>query len=95
MQFLVLAYDGRDEGAMERRSKARPAHIENVKKQKELGHFLHGGAILDDKGEMVGSVVFMDFPSREALDAWIKADPYFTGGVWVDIDVKPLRLVNL
>jgi len=95
MQFLFLAYDGRDEGAMERRSKGRPAHLENVKKLKEQGHFLHGGAILDDQGGMIGSVIFMDFPSRETLDAWLKADPYMTGGVWVETDVKPLRLVSL
>jgi len=95
MQFLFIGYDGRDEGAMERRSKARPAHLENVKKLKDQGHFLQGGAILDDEGGMIGSVIFMDFPSREALEGWLKADPYVTDGVWVETDVKPLRLVSL
>jgi len=95
MQFLVTAYDGRDEGAAERRAKARPAHLENVKRMKELGRFLHGGAILDDAGGMIGSVIFMDFPSRQDLEEWLRADPYVTGGVWREIDVKPLRLVSL
>lgn len=95
MQFLITALDGRDEGAAARRGKARPAHLENVKKLKEQGHFLQGGAILDEEGGMAGSVIFMEFPSRDDLDRCLAADPYVTGGVWVDIDIKPIRLVNL
>ncbi len=95
MQFLIIARDGRDEGAAARRAKARPAHLENVKKLKEQGHFLQGGAILNEKDEMAGSVIFMEFPSRSDLDRSLAADPYTTGGVWVDVEVVPIRLVTL
>jgi uncharacterized protein YciI len=37
--------------------------------------------------------LYVDFASREALDQWLKNDPYVIGGVWVDIEVKPIRLV--
>jgi uncharacterized protein len=40
---------------------------------------------------MVGSVLLVDFPDRAALDAWIQADPYVTGGVWAEIEVAPFR----
>lgn len=95
MQYLVTAYDGTDSEAQDRRFNVRDPHLENVKKMKKTGTFIQGGAILDDSDRMIGSVLFVEFDSREALDEWLKTDPYVTGGVWVDIDVKPVRLVSL
>lgn len=93
MEFLVVAYDGKDAGAKDRRLNARPAHLEGVQKLRSNGSFINGGAILDENGEMIGSTLYVDFASREALDQWLKNDPYVIGGVWVDIEVKPIRLV--
>lgn len=59
---------------------------------KQAGIFINGGAILDDKGEMIGSTLYVAFASKEDLDRWLKSDPYVTEGVWVDIGVKPIRL---
>ncbi|MGE0822985.1 MAG: YciI family protein [Candidatus Binatia bacterium] len=92
MEFLVIAYDGKDPQAKERRLNARPAHLENVQRMKQEGSFINGGAILDDQGEMIGSTLYVDFPSRDALNYWLATDPYVTGGVWVDVKVKPIRL---
>jgi uncharacterized protein YciI len=93
MEFLVVAYDGTDAGAKERRLKARSAHLDGVGCLKEKGHFINGGAILDPNGEMIGSTLYMEFPSRQEMDEWLKNDPYTTGGVWVDVKVEPIRLV--
>jgi uncharacterized protein YciI len=40
---------------------------------------------------MIGSVVPADFPSREEFDAWLAGDPYVTGGVWQEVDVRSYR----
>ena len=92
MEFLIIAYDGKDSEAKQRRLNARPAHLEGVQAMKQNGSFINGGAILDDNGEMIGSTLYVDFPSREELDHWLRNDPYVTGRVWVDIEVKPIRL---
>jgi hypothetical protein len=92
MEFLVIAYDGKDAGAKERRLRARPAHLENVRKMQQAGSFINGGAILDDNGEMIGSTLYVEFASRAELAQWLNTDPYVTGGVWVEIEVKPIRL---
>ena len=44
MQFLITAYDGKDEDAQARRSAARPAHIEGAKDLLAGGQVLIGGA---------------------------------------------------
>lgn len=93
MEFLVIAYDGKDAGAKARRLNARPAHLDGIQVLRANGSFINGGAILDERGEMIGSTLYVDFPSREACDQWLKNDPYVTGGVWVDVEVKPIRLV--
>ena len=41
---------------------------------------------------MIGSTIYVEFESREALDEWIDQDPYVKGNVWQDITVVPIRL---
>ena len=92
MQFIVIAYDGTDEEALSRRLAVREEHIKLGDKMVAKDHMLHGGAILDDEGNMIGSVLVCDFPSRKELDAWLKIEPYVTGNVWQNIEVKPYRI---
>lgn len=91
MQFLVIARDGTDEGALDRRLQARPTHLEGIAPLVESGQVLVGGAILSASGDMVGSMVLADFPDRKDLDAWLENDPYVTQGVWREIEVTPFR----
>jgi uncharacterized protein YciI len=91
MQFLITAYDGKDENAQARRSAARPAHIEGAKDLLANRQVLIGGAILNDADEMIGSSLVVEFENREALDQWLNNDPYVTENVWQDITVQPFR----
>lgn len=94
-QWLVLAHDGTDPEAPARRQRARDAHLAFVRPMVERGEVIAGGALLDEAGSMVGSAVLVEFPDRAALDAWLAADPYVTGGVWQRIEVEPFRLAVL
>ena len=91
MEFAVIAYDGDDEKAMERRMAVREAHMKLVEGLRAKGTLIHGGAILDDDNQMIGSIVICDFENREALDVWLQSDPYVTGDVWQDIQVMPFK----
>ena len=94
-QFVIIAYDGTDADALQRRLAVREKHLETVRKLKADGRFIEGGAILDEQGKMIGSVVFVTFPSRAELDTWLNNDPYVTGKVWQKIEIKPFRCVIL
>ena len=71
MQFLIIAYDGTDEGALERRMAAREAHLVGARAMKADGSMIVGGAILDDDGRMVGSSCIVEFPDRAAVERLI------------------------
>lgn len=89
MEFLVIAYDGTDQGAMERRLVAREAHLKTFRDLCGKGVFLYGAAILSEEGRMVGSMIVCDFASREELDqGWLRHEPYVVGNVWKTIDVR-------
>ena len=94
MQFAIIAYDGTDSEAFARRQNIRPKHIEGLKKGIAAGEHLFGGAILDDDGNMIGSIMIVDYPSKEAMESeWLNSEAYVTGGVWKDITIKPFRTV--
>ena len=92
MQWLIIARDGSDDGAPERRLTARPAHLENAAKLQAKGHLLLGGALIDDDGKMIGTAAVAQFATRAGLDAWLATDPYVTGDVWREIEVHPYRV---
>jgi uncharacterized protein YciI len=89
---MIVAYDGTDEGALNRRLAVRDSHIAGAIELKNKGNLIAGGAILDDAGRMIGSTTYVDFESRAELDAWLERDPYVTGDVWRDITITPIRL---
>ncbi len=95
MQFLLTAYDGTDAGAIDRRMNVRGEHLDKIAILKRKGEFLCGGAILDDEGKMIGSMIVYEFPDREALDLMLKNEPYLTGRVWEKVEIKPFRLAKI
>jgi uncharacterized protein YciI len=91
MQFILLAYDGTDPGAPDRRLKVRPGHLDKIKELKISGEFIFGGAILNDEGKMIGSMIVYECPDRATLDEKLKNEPYITEGVWKKIEIRPFR----
>jgi uncharacterized protein YciI len=95
MQFLLIAYDGTDPGALQRRLKVREEHFKKISQLKKAGEFISGGAILDETGEMTGSMIVYEFPDRAVLDERLKEEPYITEGVWRKIEIRPFRLAKI
>ena len=94
-QYLIHAYDGTDETALDRRMAARPMHLAGAKKLKDTGNFVIGGAILSDEGKMIGSVMILDFETQAEFEEWYQTEPYITNGVWQNIEVKPFRVATV
>lgn len=95
MQFLLVAYDGTDDEALNRRLKVREDHLQKIGVLKKKGEFKCGGAILDDDGKMIGSMIVYEYPDRQSLDASLQNEPYFTEGIWKKIEIRPFRTAKL
>ena len=95
MQFLLIAYDGTDKDAQKRRADSRPGHLEKINTLKKSGEFLFGGAILDESGAMIGSMIVYEVPDRKTLDEKLRNEPYITDGVWQKVEIKPFRLAKI
>jgi uncharacterized protein YciI len=94
-QYIVTAYDYTDEGALERRMGVRPHHLDGAKELNASGNYVVGGAILNDEGKMIGSVMIVQFENEEELQAWQQREPYITQKIWETVDVKPFRVANV
>ena len=89
MQFIIKAYDGK--GMLDRRMEVRPRHLEGIERIRE--HVICAGGLLDDEGKMKGSVLIMDFDSREQLDGYLAQEPYVLEHVWDRIEVEQMNVV--
>jgi uncharacterized protein len=95
MQFIITAYDGTDEKALERRLQAREEHLKGVERRCKEGEHLYAAAILDEDEKMIGSMMMVEYPSRKELDQYLKEEPYVTGKVWEKIEVQHCKVPSL
>ncbi len=94
-QFLILANDYTDEGAMQRRLQVRNEHLERMRLEKAKGRFIIGGAKLDNNGKMIGSMLVAELPDEDAVHLWLKDDPYVKGSVWEHIEIVPFKVARV
>ena len=95
MQFIVIAYDGTDEKALERRMAVRENHLKYAQEMFDAGKWLYATAILDDNDKMIGSMIVCDYPSKEDLNEhWLKNEVYVTGDVWRTINIHRARVAK-
>jgi uncharacterized protein len=95
MQFVLMAWDGEDAAALERRLRVRETHLVRAKQAAQAGHLIEGGAILNDAGQMIGSVSMLEFDSYAEAKAWVESDVYVSAGVWQRWELRPFRLAKL
>nr|WP_106783252.1 YciI family protein [Lysinibacillus timonensis] len=95
MQFLINAFDGTDDKAIERRLAAREEHLKSVEQRAAAGEHLYATAILNDDGKMIGSMMVVEYPSKKELDNWLKVEPYILGNVWEQVQIHPCSVPSI
>ncbi|OGK13707.1 hypothetical protein A3A93_01110 [Candidatus Roizmanbacteria bacterium RIFCSPLOWO2_01_FULL_38_12] len=91
MQFILLAHDHKD-GGLQRRLNVRDEHVKMDDEMRAAGNYHMGVALLDDEGNMKGSVMILEYPSRKDLDEWLKKEPYMLNNVWEKVEVIPCKI---
>ena len=54
-----------------------------------------GNWVLDGDGKPAGSVLVVDFDSRDRLEEYLASEPYIREKVWQDVTVEPMNVVIL
>lgn len=94
-QYLITAYDYTDDGAFKRRMDVRPHHLDGARELKANGNYVIGGAMLNDEGKMLGSIMILQFEDEEQLEAWKQSELYITQKIWESYDIKPFKVAEL
>ena len=79
MIFAILLMDR--PGTADLRIQVRPEHRAYLAKLSDRMAFA-GPLTSEDGKTTVGSLLAMDFPSRAAVDAWLKDEPFTKAGVY-------------
>jgi hypothetical protein len=85
--FVIIGHDGPD--GQERRKLHRQAHLDRMEVLDKAGKVLLAGPFTDH----AGSLIVLDMPSLEATEAFLKADPYVTQGVFARYEIHPFMQV--
>ena len=93
MWYAIISEDV--DNSLEKRKRARPAHLERLHQLKDAGRLLTAGPhpAIDnpepsDAG-FTGSLIIAEFDSLESAQNWADNDPYIEAGVYARVVVKP------
>ncbi|MBJ30896.1 MAG: hypothetical protein CL466_05680 [Acidimicrobiaceae bacterium] len=87
MHFVIHALDRPDAGDL--RSRTRPDHLAYLEGFK----LTFGGPMLDDQGEMCGSLIVLDVEDRAAAEAFAAGDPYAKASLFSQVTITRWRPV--
>lgn len=97
MWYAIISEDVED--SLERRAKARAAHLARLTALVDEGRLLvagpHPAIDAADPGPagFSGSLVIAEFLSLEDARSWADADPFVAAGVYATVTVKPFKRV--
>ena len=94
-QYLITAYDYKDENALERRLSTRQLHLDGAQELKKSGNFIKGGALLNELDQMIGSILILQFESLSDLENWQDNEPYLTHQVWESITIQAFKVADI
>jgi hypothetical protein len=82
MFYALICHD--KPGALPVRKASRDAHLAYID---QTGVVTQAGPLLDDAGEMCGSLVVIDVADRAAAQAWAHGDPYAVAGLFASVEI--------
>jgi uncharacterized protein YciI len=95
MAYAVLAFDGTDAEAADRRAAALEGHVAFITAEAEAGRLALGLPLRDEDGRTLGSLMFLDVPDRAGVDRYLAGEPFAARGVWREVQVLDFRIAPL
>jgi hypothetical protein len=89
MLFAVIRHD--KPNSAELRLSERPRHLDYL--ETVLDKIMYGGALLNDEGKQIGSILIIDVADKTAADAFAITDPYVDAGLFASTSIHQFRPV--
>lgn len=88
---MLVALTARDKpGALPVRMENRPLHVEYLKASEAVRM---AGPLLNDAGEMCGSLIILEVADMAEAGAWAAGDPYAKAGLFESVSLDPWNKV--
>lgn len=88
---MLIALIARDKpGALQTRMDTRDAHVAYLK---DTGVVSQAGPLLNEAGEMIGSLVILNVADMDAARDWADGDPYAQAGLFEEVELIPWKKV--
>jgi hypothetical protein len=87
MLFAIHALDRADAGGL--RAETRPAHLEYASRFE----IAYGGPLLDNRGDMCGSLIVLEAEDLAAAQSFSAGDPYAVAGLFERVEIRGFRPV--
>lgn len=88
MLIALMAHD--KPGALQIRVDNRAAHLAYIDK---TGVVQQAGPLLDQNGQMCGSLVILDVADMAAAENWVSGDPYGHAGLFASVTLTEWKRV--
>jgi uncharacterized protein YciI len=90
MHFVAICLD--KPNSLDLRLANRAAHLDYLRQYSKTIKVC-GPLLGDDSETMIGSMLVLDVPNREAADKILSEDPYRKANLFVKVEVRPWRWV--
>ncbi|MEQ8291972.1 MAG: YciI family protein [Roseovarius sp.] len=88
---MLIALIARDKpGALQTRTDNREKHLAYIR---ETGVVSQAGPLLNEGGEMCGSLVILEVEDMAAAEGWAENDPYAKAGLFESVELIPWKKV--
>ena len=95
MGYAIIAWDGEDDAASDRRMAARDRHLAVITAWAADGRLALGTPLFTPDWKPAGSLMVLDVPDRAGLDAYLAEEPFAAGEVWKRVEAHPFRIAPL
>jgi len=92
--YLFQALDHPGEQTRARRAAARGDHMKQLHELHARGHIHDAGALLDDAGNIIGSLIIYEARDIDQARSFAAADPFAREGIWAQNSVRSYRAVQ-
>lgn len=89
MLFAVTRHDKPNSVGL--RQSERPKHL--IYLERVTTCIASGGALMDDRGQQIGSILIIDVEDRAAAERFAATDPYVAAGLFANTYIAPFRPV--